>query len=166
MIALSAPLLVVPFIAGLLARWINVGVLSAIGLAIAAAGLAWLGLTLSGDAQSARLLAMLVIGIGIGLPWGLMDGLAVSVVPKERAGMAAGIFNAVRLAGDGMALAAVGAMMSANILSALVASVPNSTSGQVTNADLVEASSRLAMSDLQNALVHLPAAGRLSLIHI
>ena len=74
--------------------------------------------------------------------------------------MAAGIFNAVRLAGDGMALAAVGAMMSANILSALVASVPNSTSGQVTNADLVEASSRLAMSDLQNALVHLPAAGR------
>lgn len=160
MIALSAPLLVVPFIAGLLARWINVGVLSAIGLAIAAAGLAWLGLTQSGDAQSARLLAMLVIGIGIGLPWGLMDGLAVSVVPKERAGMAAGIFNAVRLAGDGMALAAVGAMMSANILSGLVASVSNGTSGQVTNADLVEASSRLAMSDLQNALVHLPAAGR------
>jgi MFS family permease len=166
MIALSAPLLVVPFIAGVLARWINVGVLSGIGLAIAAAGLAWLGLTLHGGAQSARLLAMLVIGIGIGLPWGLMDGLAVSVVAKERAGMAAGIFNAVRLAGDGMALAAVGAMMSASIFSGLVASVPTGASGLVANVDLVEASNRLAMSDLQNALVHLPTAGRSLLLQV
>ncbi|HEY9273693.1 MFS transporter [Achromobacter sp.] len=160
MIALSAPLLVVPFIAGLLTRWINVGVLSGIGLAIAAAGLAWLGLTLSGNTQSERLLAMLVIGIGIGLPWGLMDGLAVSVVPRERAGMATGIFNAVRLAGDGMAIAAVGAILSAHILSGLAALVPNGTLGQVTDADLVGASNRLAMSDLQNALVHLPTAGQ------
>jgi len=52
MIALSAPLLVVPFIAGMLARWINIGVLSGIGLAIAATGLVWLGLTLFGDAQA------------------------------------------------------------------------------------------------------------------
>lgn len=74
--------------------------------------------------------------------------------------MAAGIFNAVRLAGDGMAIAAAGAMMSANILSGLVASVPNGASGKMANADLVEASNRLAMSDLQNALVHLPTAGR------
>ncbi|WP_313439728.1 MFS transporter [Stenotrophomonas sp.] len=166
MIALSAPLLVVPFIAGVLARWINVGVLSGIGLAIAAVGLAWLGVTLSGGAQGTRLLAMLVIGIGIGLPWGLMDGLAVSVVAKERAGMAAGIFNAVRLAGDGMALAAVGAMMSASTLSGLVASVPRGAAGQVANAGLVAASNRLAMSDLQNAQVQLPTAGREMLLQV
>ncbi|WP_242702798.1 MULTISPECIES: MFS transporter [Achromobacter] len=166
MIALSAPLLVVPFIAGLLTRWINVGVLSGIGLAIAAAGLAWLGLTLSGDAQSERLLAMLVIGVGIGLPWGLMDGLAVSVVARERAGMATGIFNAVRLAGDGMAIAAVGAILSAHILSGLAALAPNGTLGQVTDADLVGASNRLAMSDLQNALVHLPTAGQSLLLQV
>ena len=164
MVALSAPLLVVPFIAGLLARWINVGVLSGAGLAIAAAGLAWLGLTLSSDAQCERLLAMLVIGIGIGLPWGLMDGLAVSVAPRERAGMAAGIFNAVRLAGDGMAIAAVGAMLSAFIRSRLSASVPNGALGQAANADLVEASNRLAMSDVQNAMALLPTAGRALLL--
>lgn len=160
MIALSAPLLVVPFIAGLLARWINVGVLSGTGLAIAAGGLAWLGWTLSSGAQCERLLAMLVIGIGIGLPWGLMDGLAVSVAPRERAGMAAGIFNAVRLAGDGMAIAAVGALLSAFIRSRLSASVPNGALGQAANADLVEASNRLAMSDIQNAMALLPTAGR------
>lgn len=166
MIALSAPLLVVPFIAGLLARWINVGVLSGIGLAIAAVGLAWLGLTLSGDAQSERLLAMLVIGIGIGLPWGLMDGLAVSVVPKERAGMATGIFNAVRLVGDGMAIAVVGAILSARILSGLAAFVSNDTLGQATDADLVGAANRLAMSDLQNALMHLPTVGQSPLLQV
>ena len=42
---------------------------------------------------------MLLIGIGNGLPWGLMDALSVSVVPKERAGMAAGIFTTMRVAG-------------------------------------------------------------------
>lgn len=40
-----------------------------------------------------------------------MDGLSVSVVPKERAGMAAGIFNTVRVAGEGIALAVVAAVL-------------------------------------------------------
>lgn len=40
-----------------------------------------------------------------------MDGLAVSVVPKERAGMAAGIFGTVRVAGEGIALALVTALL-------------------------------------------------------
>jgi len=41
-------------------------------------------------------LPMLVIGCGTGLPWGLIDGRSVSVVPKERAGMATGIFSPTR----------------------------------------------------------------------
>ena len=44
-------------------------------------------------------------------PWGLMDGLSVSVVPKERAGMATGIFSTTRVAGEGIALAIVGAVL-------------------------------------------------------
>ncbi|TCW78805.1 MFS transporter [Burkholderia sp. SRS-46] len=165
MIALSAPLLLVPFIAGNLARWISVGLLSGIGLVIAAAGLALLGYSISGDIRSGRLLAMVVIGTGIGLPWGVMDGLAVSVVPKERAGMAAGIFNAVRLAGDGMAIAAVGAILSARICSRLTASSGSGAFGRVPAGDLMAASNRLAMSDLKNALTHLPMMGRPLLLH-
>jgi hypothetical protein len=42
-----------------------------------------------------------------------MDGLAVSVVPKERAGMATGIFSTTRVAGEGVALAVVSAVLSA-----------------------------------------------------
>ena len=74
------------------------------------------------------------------------------------------IINAVRLAGDGMAIAAVGAMLSAFIRSRLSASVLNGTPGQVANADLVEASNRLAMSDVQNAMALLPTAGRALLL--
>jgi MFS family permease len=164
MIALSAPLLAVPFIAGQLARWINVGMLSGTGLVVAAVGLSWLGCSIAGDAHGNRLVAMLMIGVGIGLPWGLMDGLAVSVVPREQAGMAAGIFNAIRLAGDGIAIAAVGAILSARILSGLTASAHDTASSHRGTAELVEASSRLAMSDLQNAMVHLPTMGRTVLL--
>lgn len=165
MIALSAPLLVVPFVAGQLARWISVGVLSGIGLVIAAAGLTWLGCSIHDEGHASCLLAMLVIGTGIGLPWGLMDGLAVSVVPAERAGMAVGIFNAVRLAGDGISIAAVGAILSSRILSTLTASASNHAPAQLTGGHLAEAANRLAMSDLHNAMIRVPTMGRTLLLH-
>ncbi|KAF1054125.1 MAG: Multidrug resistance protein Stp [Stenotrophomonas maltophilia] len=109
MLALSAPLLVVPFLAALLARRFSAGGLSAFGLLLAAAGLLWLAQAFAhGNALMGPLLC---IGIGIGLPWGLMDALAVSVVAPERAGMATGIFNTVRVSGDGVAIAVVGALL-------------------------------------------------------
>lgn len=40
-----------------------------------------------------------------------MDGMAISVVEKERAGMATGIFNAVRVSADGIAIAIAGALL-------------------------------------------------------
>ena len=52
----------------------------------------------------------MLVGAGTALPWGLMDGLSVSVVPVQRAGMAAGIFGTVRVAGEGIALATVTAL--------------------------------------------------------
>lgn len=113
MLALSAPLLVVPFLAALLARYFSAGGLSAFGLLVVSAGLLWLARNLAdGVAPDAPLL---LIGIGIGLPWGLMDGLAVSVVERERAGMATGIFNTVRVSADAVAIAVVGALLATAI---------------------------------------------------
>lgn len=40
-----------------------------------------------------------------------MDGLSMSVVPKERAGMAAGIFTTMRVAGEAVAIAIIGALL-------------------------------------------------------
>jgi hypothetical protein len=119
MIPLCAPMAVVPFIAGRLARRISSGILSAVGLVIAAFGLVWLAFVPMGQRSMAVIWPMLVIGIGTGLPWGLMDDLSVSVVPKERAGMATGIFSTMRLAGEAIALAGVWATLMALMHSGL-----------------------------------------------
>ncbi|HIE5094408.1 MFS transporter [Stenotrophomonas maltophilia] len=149
MAALSAPLLVVPLASGHLLRWMPAQVLCCAGLLIAAAGLAWLAQAV--DAPSQRWLPMLVIGIGIGLPWGIMDGLAVSVVAREQAGMAAGIFNAMRLAGDAMALAIVGIMLSARIGAHLMREA-----GAVARAT----SHKLSVGDLAGVAQELPGVSR------
>ncbi|MFP9230830.1 MFS transporter [Pectobacterium cacticida] len=149
MIALSAPLLVVPFIAGVLSRWISAGVLSGLGLLILALGLVLLGRILAdGAADGALVWPMLLIGTGIGLPWGLMDSLAVSVVEKERAGMATGIFNAVRVSADGIALAVLGVLLAALIHGGLVGAVPADVLDQVV--------SRAAIGDVAGASALLP----------
>jgi MFS family permease len=160
MIALSAPMLVVPILAGMMTRWIAAGVISGAGLLTAAAGLAWLAQCAPGQPASQWVAPLLVIGLGISLPWGLMDGLAVSVVPKERAGMAMGIFSTTRVAGEGVALAVVAAMLAVLVQSRLrgagVADVAHA---------LPEAAQRLAMGDLAHASTLLPDAGQSLLMH-
>ena len=111
MMALSAPMLFVPIVAARLAHRVSPGILCALGFLIAAAGLCWLSVTSFEDHALRIVPPLLLIGMGTGLPWGLMDGLAISVVPKERAGMATGIFSTTRVAGEGLALAAVTAVL-------------------------------------------------------
>lgn len=113
MFAISAPLLVLPMVAGLLTRWFSAGSICGVGLVVAAAGLLWLAQCPPAHSAVAIVPAMFIIGVGVSLPWGLMDGLAVSVVPKERAGMATGVFNTTRVAGESIALAVVAAMLAA-----------------------------------------------------
>ena len=109
---LTAPMLIVPFLAGSLSRHISPGYLCGAGLLLAALGECWLAFALEPGAPIwGIVLPMLVIGIGSGLPWGLMDGLSMSVVPKERAGMAAGIFTTMRVAGEAVAIAIIGALL-------------------------------------------------------
>lgn len=84
---------------------------------------------------------MLLIGIGAGMPWGLMDGLAVSVVPKERAGMTTGIFNITRVAGEGIALAIVSAILAGIAQTSLRGSLAG---GGVVGGNVAGAAQRLA----------------------
>lgn len=158
MIALSAPLLVLPLVAGLLTRWLPASVLCATGLAISAAGLFWLSGVPGGAPPSALLLPMLTIGVGISLPWGLMDGLAVSVVPKERAGMATGIFNTTRVAGEGLALAVVSAVLSALTAGHLATAATPAPAAETGR--LGQAAQRLVTGDLAAAQALLPGTGR------
>ena len=152
MVALSAPMLIVPITVASLTRWVPAGILSGIGFLIAAAGLHWLSFYSAGDSIFALLAPMVLTGIGAGMPWGLMDGLSISVVPKERAGMAAGIFNTARVAGEGITLAIVGALLAALAAANLGHLVPDG------GAQLAEAAQRLATGDMARAVTALPAA--------
>ena len=144
MIALAAPLLFVPMLAALLLRWIKAGTLCAAGLLLAAAGLAWLAQVLGSGNATIVAGPLLLVGAGIGLPWGLMDGMALSVVDTQRAGMATGIFNTVRISADGVALALAGAVQAGLIGAALARHLPAAL-------PLLAAASRAALGDIAQA---------------
>lgn len=158
MIALSAPMLVVPMLVASLTRWLSAGVLSGIGFLIAAIGLYWLSLADFSASGRALVMPMLVIGIGAGMPWGLMDGLSVGVVPKERAGMASGIFSTTRVAGEGIALAIATAILAALVHTSLARVVPD-TSAEI-HARISEAAQRMTAGDMVHAAAALPALSR------
>ena len=156
MLALSAPLLVLPAVAGQMARRWHPATICGAGLLLTAAGLWALG---GGGSGAAVWVAMAVIGIGMGLPWGLMDGLAVSVVPKERAGMATGIFSTTRVAGEGLALAVVGALLAALIARQLA------VDGAVPASVAQGLAQQLAAGDLAGAAARWPAVPVATLVH-
>ena len=158
MLLLSGPILLVPGVAARLVRRWSAAAVAASGLALCAAGLLWLGVCGPASGLSAYAGPLLAIGLGIGLPWGLMDGLAVSVVPRERAGMASGIFNTVRVAGEGIALALVGAGLTA-LLAAQLGHAP-----AVTGLAAARAAQSLVTGDMAQALALLPGASRASLL--
>lgn len=155
MLLLSGPIMLVPSLAAWLTRWCPAGPLSAAGLLLCAAGLWWLAACAPDSGLAALAGPLLLVGGGIGLPWGLMDGLAVSVVPRERAGMAAGIFNTVRVAGEGIALALVGALLVALLVSELGRVAPG-----MAPAVSARAAQSLATGDMAPALALLPGLGR------
>lgn len=170
MLALSAPMLVVPYLAASLAHKIAPHVLSAVGLLIAAAGVLWLGSVTPATTFTPAaplinalpaVLPMLVIGFGAAIPWGLMDGLSVTVVPKERAGMASGVFNTSKVANEGIALAVTSAILGIFTTHGLRAngSVPD---GRLHA--LPEIAQRVVAGDLQHALASLPQLSKTDLI--
>lgn len=119
MLAISLPMLVVPSLAVALTQRFHPGSVSCAGLVLAAAGIGLLSLVTPHSSLMLTLLAMVMIGSGSGLPWGLMDNLSVSVVPPQRAGMATGIFSTVRVAGEGVALASVSTLFSQLLINQL-----------------------------------------------
>ncbi|TDR76474.1 MFS transporter [Paludibacterium purpuratum] len=142
MMWMSLPMLVLPLASARLSRRVPAAMLSAGGLLLCALGLCLLGNTVHIDGNGTAQLAMMLIGIGISFPWGVMDGLAVSVVPVERAGMAAGIFSTTRVAGEGVALAVVGAAL-AGLIHARLPDGAGSAAAQLAMGNLAAAASGL-----------------------
>lgn len=147
MLALSAPMLVIPAGAAMLARAIPASWLAGGGLFVAAAGLLWLSRIASGGSMSGLIGPLAVIGSGAAFPWGLMDGLSVTVVPKDKSGMASGIFNTTKVASEGITLAMVNALLAALVLF----SVKQTVAGHGENLPIGAASRQLAAGNLDQA---------------
>lgn len=67
--------------------------------------------TLDSDASVwSVMLPFLLVGSGVGLTGGMIDGLGLATVPPERVGTASGVFNATRLSLETISIAVVGAL--------------------------------------------------------
>jgi MFS family permease len=110
LVPITAPVLLVPLTAPwLTARWPARTVLVA-GPAAIAAGAFGLLVMNTGTSPWLTALPLLVFGVGVGLAFSVMDNAAVSTVPVEKAGAAAGMFNTMRIAGESLAVAAAAAV--------------------------------------------------------
>ncbi|MBX9646648.1 MAG: MFS transporter [Xanthobacteraceae bacterium] len=105
LLPMTLPLLAVPSLAPwLVARFGLVRVVGC-GVLLIAVGDVVLPLSL--------LAGLGLVGIGAGAINGLLDNIAMSTIPSDRAGMAAGGFQTMRVAGDAMAIAVAGSLLAA-----------------------------------------------------
>ncbi|WP_455425616.1 MFS transporter [Dryocola sp. LX212] len=117
MLALTAPVLVLPIIAGkLVTRGIPASFLLIVSLFLFVGGLGLLWIFSHDVMPLPRiLLCLLLVGAGMGLSAGLVDGIALSAVEPQEVGRAAGILNTFRLGSEAIAVAVYGSLMSGSI---------------------------------------------------
>ncbi|WP_263169700.1 MFS transporter [Streptomyces sp. SCSIO ZS0520] len=111
LLMLTVPTLVFPLVTGYLLRWVPLRHMVSLAVALTAIGCGWLVVLEPGAGNWTVLGPFLIIGTGVGISFGVMDGAAVSSVDSARAGMAAGMFNTMRLAGEAIAIAVVGSLL-------------------------------------------------------
>ncbi|MGN6796325.1 MAG: MFS transporter [Streptosporangiaceae bacterium] len=108
------PLLIAP-VAGSLADRIGARPLMALGLAMQAAGLAWIALTATGAAGYGQFVAPLVLaGVGISMAIPTVPSAALNAVPQADVGKASGVQSTLQRFGAVFGVAIVVAVFSAN----------------------------------------------------
>lgn len=146
---------VAPF-AGMALAKVQARYLLSAGLALVGGGLLLMG-GLGVDSEwTALLLGFLVGGVGVGLVNPVIADVALSVVPKEQSGMAAGINDTFRQVGIAVGIAAWGAVFLGTGAAKTEAVADGALTHQQAH-DLVEATSSGA---LPQAVAGLPAGAR------
>ncbi|MEV0649594.1 MFS transporter [Phytomonospora sp. NPDC050363] len=152
LLLMTAPVLLAPPLAGALVnRGVPGRVLITLSLAMFAAGNAWL--TVIGPATSVAVIAapLLLIGLGAGVSFGVGDGMAMSLVEPEQAGMATGFLNTMRIGSEAIVIAVFGA-----VLVSLIGARLGST----------ELAAKVAAGDLSDGASATLAAGFTDALHI
>ena len=120
-------------VAGALLGRVQARVLMAIGLAGTGAGLVLMSGLDSASSWTALLPGFIVAGLAVGILNPAIADVALSVVPKERSGMAAGVNDTFRQVGVAVGTAAWGAVFLArgsNRVATLLAGTPGATGGR------------------------------------
>jgi MFS family permease len=111
LIPLEVPVLLVPLAARwLTSRW-SVRTLLVAGPVLIGVGSIALIVMDRGSSPWVSALPLLLAGVGVGVAFSVMDNAAVSTVPVDKAGSAAGMFNTMRITGESLAVAATAAVL-------------------------------------------------------
>lgn len=132
LVLLTGPTLVVPVLIGAVAHRIPRRAVLVLIMLLVAAGTAWLTVVRPHASIGEIAGPLLVTGIGFGVSLAILDGAAVSSVEPARAGMAAGVFNTMRLTGEAIAIAALGAVLTAVTQARLTDSVGTGQASDIT----------------------------------
>jgi EmrB/QacA subfamily drug resistance transporter len=157
------PMTIVTFIvAAASGAWVSrVAARAQLGVGLALVGLGMIlmgGLTL-GDSWTALLPGFIVAGVGTGITNTVIADVALSVVPKERSGMAAGINDTFRQVGISVGIAVWGALFAARGATRVGELAPQA---QGRGRELVEA---VSAGRLHEAVAQLPAGARAATAH-
>ncbi|MFJ9517625.1 MFS transporter [Kitasatospora sp. NPDC101801] len=125
LLPLTLPVFVLPLLVGrLVAGRVSSRLLLTMSSLLIAVGSLWLVVLEPGQPWYVVAGPLLVFGLGVGSAFGAMDNAAVGVVPVERAGMASGIFNTMRIAGESVAIASAGGFLASLTRANLAERVP------------------------------------------
>jgi EmrB/QacA subfamily drug resistance transporter len=125
MLPMVVPLFLVPRIVTrhLAHRYSGRALLTA-GLSIVCLGLFLFALVVGQRAYGPIIAGMLLTGIGAGLLNGETTKVGMTVIPKERSGMASGVSGTMRFSGLVIGIAALGAVLYGRVTSAIAGALP------------------------------------------
>jgi predicted MFS family arabinose efflux permease len=149
MLPMVIPIFLVPrIVASHLGYRLSGRALLALGLFLVCLGLFWFAATVREFAYAPMIGGMLLTGIGAGVLNGETTKVGMSVIPKERSGMASGVAGTVRFSGLVIGIAALGVVLYSGVASAVRLALPdasvldslrlvqNITAGQLAGATL------------------------------
>lgn len=154
LLPITALVFVVPVLSRRVAARVPPGTMLGVGLALVFAGL----LLMHGVGVHSRwtvlLPGMLVCGLGVGLSNPAIGHLALAVVPPQRAGMASGISNTMRIGGLTTGVAALGALLQHRIATRvhdLLPAAPHALANAVASGGTRAAAALVAPADRAHA---------------
>ncbi|MEV0435241.1 MFS transporter [Nocardia sp. NPDC050413] len=164
MLAMTIPVFIAPVAIGhLVTRFPALTIGRVVYLSLAALILGNIGVLALDEGRSVLwiVVPMVLLGLGFGLPIGLVDGHALSVVPPERGGTAAGVLNFFRIGSEAVFVAGYAIVLSAVVGRQLSGAAAHDTAaGQFGHPDVY----RTAFTTTVGVLIALLVALTLAII--